>query len=254
MDPTCIFEGTDLPERRLPEVDGSSTTMSTLLQVAYAGVLAGIVVGLLIALRSADGPAVANAVGAIVVALLPALVEVAFGVAGLAVAFTPALSLVLAVAGLLHVVGMLGWYDTVSWWDHLTHTVSAAIVAAVVHASLHTIDAGIPGVELSAGYVAAFTLLFVLAAGVCWELVELYAREVGERVGAPPVLEHYGLRDTALDLVFNAIGAVLVIGADVRTLGTVTEHSAPIANLVLTASVGVVFAGSVVLGVVLERS
>lgn len=228
--------------------------MTTFVQVAYAVVLIGVVAGLLVGVRTNNQPAVANAVGAVVVSLLPALVEVGFGAAGLDVAFAPALSLVLAVAGFLHVVGMLGWYDTVSWWDHLTHTVSAAILAAVVHASLHTVDVGVPGVELSAAYVAAFTLLFVLAAGVLWELLELYAREVGERVGATPVLEHYGLRDTALDLVFNAVGAVSVIVVDVRTLGTVTEHSAPIANLVLAASVGFVFAGTVALGVLLDGS
>lgn len=174
------------------------------------------------------------------------------GAAGFEVSFAPALSLALAVAGLLHVVGMLGWYDTVSWWDHLTHTVSAAILAAVVHATLHTVDAQVSGVEFSAAYVAGFTLLFVLAAGVLWELLELYAREVGERVGARPVLEHYGLRDTALDLVFIALGAALAIAADVRTLGTETEHSARIANLVLVASVVFVFAGTVLLGVVLD--
>lgn len=228
--------------------------MTALLQVAYAGALVGIVVGLLLAIRTDNGPAVANAVAAVVVALLPAIVEVGFGAAGLDVSFAPALSLALAVTGLLHVVGMLGWYDTVWWWDHLTHTVSAAIMAAVVHAALYTIDAGVPGVALSRAYVATFTLLFVLAAGVLWELLELYAREVGERVDAPPVLEHYGLRDTAVDLVFNAVGAVLVIAADVRTVGTVTEHSAPIANLVLAASVGFVFAGTVVLGVLLDGS
>lgn len=227
--------------------------MSTLVQVAYAAVLVGIVVGLLIALRTGNGPAVANAVGAVVIALLPAFVEVAFMAAGLDVSFAPVLSPALAVAGLLHVVGMLGLYDTVAWWDHLTHTVSAAIVAAVVQASLYTVDAGVPGATFSRAYVATFTLLFVLAAGVLWEFIELYAREVGERIGAPPVLEHYGLRDTALDLVFNAVGAILVISLDVRTLGTVTEHSATIANLALAASVALVFAGTVVLGIVLEK-
>lgn len=88
--------------------------MITLVQVAYAGVLVGIVVGLLTALRTGNEPAVANAVGAIVVALLPALVEVAFGAVALDVSFAPALSLALAIAGFLHVVGMLGWYNTVT--------------------------------------------------------------------------------------------------------------------------------------------
>jgi hypothetical protein len=72
---------------------------------------------------------------------------------------------------------------------------------------------------------------------VLWEFLELAARVVGDRVGASPVLEVYGLRDTALDLVFNAVGAVPVVALDVRTLGTVTPRSPLIANLVLTAAV-----------------
>lgn len=227
--------------------------MVTLLQIAYVGLLAGIVTGLLIGVYTGNGPAVANAASAIVVALLPSLVETGFGVAGLDVAFATGLSVALAVAGLLRVVGMLGWYDTVSWWDHLTHSVSSAVLAAIVLASLHSVDARASGVKLSEAYIIAFTLLFVLAAGVFWELIELYAREIGDRVGAPPVLEHYGLRDTALDMFFNAVGAVLAIAVDVRTLGAVTEHSARVANLVLAASVVFIFCATVALGTVLDR-
>lgn len=226
--------------------------MVTLLQIAYVASFAGIVAGLLVGVRADNGPAVANAVGAIFVALLPSILEVGFGAAGFDVAFATGLSLALAVAGFLHVIGMLGWYDTVPWWDHLTHTVSAAVLAAIVHASLHTVDTRAPGVDVSEAYAVAFTLLFVLAAGVFWELIELYARELGDRVGAPPVLEYYGLRDTALDLVFNVVGAVLVVAIDVRTLGTATRQSARLANLGLAASVVLVVGGSVALGIVLE--
>lgn len=227
--------------------------LETLIQFAYAGSLGSIAVGVVVGLRTDNSPAALNAVGAFIVALLPALVEHGLGMMGLQVAFVPSLSLSLGVAGLLHVVGMLGWYDTVTWWDHLTHTVSAAILAAVVHASLHTVDARVPGAALSEAYIAAFTLLFVLAAGVLWELLELYAHEIGEHVGAAPVLAHYGLRDTALDLVFNAVGAVLVIAIDIRSLGTPTEQSALIANLVLAASVAFIFCGTIALGIVLGK-
>lgn len=137
-------------------------------------------------MHTGNGPAVANAAGAIIVALMPDILEVGFGATGIDVAFATRLSLALAVAGLLHVIGMIEWYDTVSWWDHLTHTVSAAVLAAIVHASLHTVDAQVPGLELSEAYTVAFTLLFVLAAGVLWELIELFARKIGDRVGPRP--------------------------------------------------------------------
>lgn len=229
--------------------------MTVLVQVAYVGVLGGIGGGLLVGYRTDNRPAVVNALASLIVALLPAIVERGLAyAAGLEVAFAPVLSLALAVAGLLHVAGMLGWYDTVSWWDHLTHTVSAAIMAAVVYASLHTIEANLAGVDLSWWYIVAFTLLFTMAAGVVWEFLELAAREVGERVGAPPVLEHYGLRDTVLDVAFNALGALGAIALDVRTLGAASEQSAVLAATVLSVTVVGLFGGTLALGLALEAA
>ncbi|QLD89571.1 hypothetical protein HWV07_11220 [Natronomonas salina] len=66
------------------------------------------------------------------------------------------------------------------------------------------------------------------------------------------MLEYYGLLDTALDLFFNTVCALLIITADVRMLASVTEQTARIANLALAASVVFIFGSTIVLGVVLD--
>ncbi|MFD1568126.1 hypothetical protein ACFSAU_11535, partial [Halolamina litorea] len=119
-----------------------------------------------------------------------------------------------AVAGFLHSLGMLGRYESVWWWDHLTHTLSAALLAALLYASLLVVA---PGVAVVGTVVVTLTL------GVVWEIGELLAREVASRYDIEPVLVHYGRRDTALDLVFDAVGTVLVVALDLRLFVPIVE-------------------------------
>lgn len=222
--------------------------MSVFYQIAYVVLLAGISVILIVARKTDNFPAVVNGVVSLALALSPIAVE--FGLAigmGVDMTFGQALPLWLALAGFLHMLGMLGWYDSVWWWDHLTHMVSAGLVAALVFAGLHTLVRHSPDVQLSVAYIAVFTLLFTLGVGVLWEFVELVAREVGERIDQSPVLHHYGLRDTALDLLFNCIGALLVVALDIRTFVPVTEQRPELVELVLVASVIGLVGGSIVL-------
>jgi len=74
----------------------------------------------------------------------------------------------------------------------------------------------VAGLDASFGGLAVLTVVLTLAAGVFWELIELIARDVGRRYDVEPVLVHYGRRDTTLDLVFDVVGALLVVGFDVR--------------------------------------
>jgi hypothetical protein len=59
--------------------------------------------------------------------------------------------------------------------------------------------------------------------GLLWELLELVLRELGDRHGIEPVLIHYGWRDTALDIVFDVVGVVLVLAVDLRLFVPVFE-------------------------------
>jgi uncharacterized membrane protein YjdF len=58
--------------------------------------------------------------------------------------------------------------------------------------------------------VFVFLLLFVLAYGVLWEILEFAIALATEELGTATVLTQYGLADTLMDLLFNTIGAVVV--------------------------------------------
>lgn len=222
--------------------------MSAFYQVTYVVLLAGISATLLVGRKTDNFAAVINGVASLALAVSPPAVEFGLKVGmGVDVTFGQALPLWLGGAGFLHMLGMLGWYDSVWWWDHLTHTVSAGLVAALTFAGLHMLVRHSPDVQLSTTYIAVFTVLFTLGAGVLWEFVELLAREVGERIDHPPVLHHYGLRDTALDLLFNCVGALLVVVLDIRTFVPVAEQQPELVEPLLFASVIGIVGGSLVL-------
>lgn len=212
-----------------------ATTLVTLLQAGILAVLA-------LAVRRGNVAAAVNALGAFVLAVLPT----ALAWLGRPVVLGPELPLWLAAAGLVHSVGMLGPYDSVWWWDHLTHTLSAALVAALVYAAALAV---LPAFGLSAdpGTVAGVTVALTVGAGLFWELLEILARTVGERYDVEPVLVHYGWRDTAADLVFDAVGAVLVVALDVRAFLGLAERL-PGASRVFLLVGGAVLAGSLVAG------
>jgi hypothetical protein len=225
--------------------------MTDVLQLVFVAFLAGILGTTVFGALSRDLQSVVNGIASLVAAATPTLVELAIAsVGGADVAFGPELSSWIAVAGFLHMLGMLGWYDTVWWWDHLTHTVSAALVAALVYASLQS-RYGL-GAQVTDAYAAVFTVLFTLGAGVVWEFVELAARELGEYVDRSPVLEYYGLRDTVLDMAFNGVGAVAVVAFDVRAFVPIVDQVPRLADAVVVGSTVLLFVGALCLGVALE--
>lgn len=172
---------------------------------------AGLVLAVLEGLRRRNVPAVVNGLVALGAALLPATLRAVGDVL-----VVPELSLWIAGAGLVHVVGMLGLYDTVWWWDHLAHAVSAALVTALTYAAVLTVAANPPIGPLGPSGVVLVTLGLVLAVAVLWELVEELARHVAERYEMGPLLVIYGPYDWLFDLAFNLVGAGLVLLMDLR--------------------------------------
>jgi len=124
------------------------------------------------------------------------------------------LPLLIGVAGLLHMLGMVGWYDTIWWWDHVTHTVSAALIATIVYAWLLVVGLDSPTTVPVDPKLA--TVGLTLLAGVVWELVEWALRLLSRRLGIERLVKHYGRYDTPLDILFDVVGAVLVVAADIR--------------------------------------
>ena len=228
--------------------------MSVLIRGVFWLALVGIGSAALAGLLTRNLSVVVNGVASVAASFTPRFVEYWFSLGfGGDVAFAPELPAWIAVAGFLHMLGMLGWYDSVSWWDHVTHTVSAALVAALVYTGVHTYDSHALGSQLSDVYVAVFTVLFTLAVGVFWEFIELAARELGEYVGEPPILEYYGLRDTILDTAFNGVGAVAVVALDVRVSVTVTDRLPRIIGRSILWGTVLLLFGTVALGTLLAR-
>jgi hypothetical protein len=169
-----------------------------LLQTALVGLLG-------YAALTVDPGLFTNVAMSLVVAFLPDLLDWRHGHR-----LRPVLALWIAVAAFLHALGALGPYETVPWYDHVTHTLSATLVAGVGFAVVVAIDREHDGVQIPARLRAVFILLFVLAFGVLWEIAEFASGGLAALVGGEPALAQYGLEDIVLDLVFNTAGAVVV--------------------------------------------
>lgn len=172
--------------------------ISRLLQVAI-GVL------LIVGLVTGNLGIVVNGVVALGVTFLPAVLERDYS---LPLDSTHTLWLTLAV--FLHTLGMTGLYREVWWWDHVTHTLSATVVAAAGYAAVSALDRYSDSVRFTDRFLFVFIVLFTVGLGVFWEVLEFVARELADLVGADPVLVQYGLEDTIVDLVFDMVGAVLL--------------------------------------------
>jgi hypothetical protein len=207
-----------------------------LLQLATVGLF-------VVAVRRGNTAAAINAIGGIAIALVS--VAAVPDVVARSDWLAWALPIWVATAVFLHELGMLGWYESTWWWDHLTHTVSAALVAALVYATVPVALPELIAVEPSPGVTVTVTLAFTFAIGVFWELLELVARDVGDRFDVDPVLVIYGWRDTAFDLAFDVVGAVLVVGVDLRVFRPLVARAPAVATMVALGSAAVVVSGSV---------
>lgn len=224
--------------------------MERLLFLGVFTCLAGIAVIFYTAVRQRNVPAVVNTGVSFLLVFIPVLVDVlAYWFYGIRVGLTPELPLWIAVTGLFHSYGMLGPYDEISWWDHLTHTLSAALVAALLYAG---VIVALESAPVSAGnsLIWATVVLVTLLSGVFWELIELLARDFGKKFDLPPVLEHYGRRDTVLDLFFDVVGALLVLVTDLRLFVPMAEVSPETTVAALVVVLGGLVVGSLVMSLI----
>jgi hypothetical protein len=169
---------------------------------------------------------VVNAAVALGVAQLPPVLERDYDVP-----LDPALTLWITAAVFLHALGVVGlpgseqsFYSTVWWWDHLTHALSSSVVAAVGYTAVRALDTHSPRIHFPDRFVFVFILLFVIAFGVLWEVLEFTLSEAAAVIGNGSVLTQYGLDDTLLDLVFNTIGAIIVATWGAAHLNDVSTH------------------------------
>lgn len=179
--------------------DDQEHVLTRLLQVVLVGLFAyGLVRG--------SASVAVNAAGALLVSALPALLR---REVGLRLDF--GLVLWLTVAVLLHAIGILGPYRNVWWYDHVTHALSASVVAGVGYAVARSIDVHSDSVSLPEPFFSAFLFLVVVAFAVVWEVVEFAVTTVSEMLGMNSVLVVFGPADIVTDIVFTALGGLLIV-------------------------------------------
>ena len=154
---------------------------------------------------------VVNAAVALGVTYLPAILERDYNIP-----MDAGLTLWITLAVFFHALGTVGlpggtsFYRSVWWWDHLTHTLSSSVVAAAGYATVRAIDEHTESVYLPGRFVFVFILLFVVAFGVFWEVIEFALGGIGSLMGGMSILTQYGLSDTMLDLLFDLLGGLIV--------------------------------------------
>ncbi|SDR05263.1 hypothetical protein [Natronobacterium texcoconense] len=167
-------------------------------------------------------PVITNAILALVITFIPAVLNRDFNIT-----VEPGLALWVTSAVFLHAIGTAGLYDAIATWDHLTHTLSATVVAAAGYATLQALHIHGESIHLPRWAMFAFTLVFILAMGVIWEILEFFVDQGALVLGIDPVLAQHGIDDTIVDMMFNVLGAIIV-----ATWGTVylTEFSDSLAT------------------------
>ncbi|OVE82881.1 hypothetical protein [Natronolimnobius baerhuensis] len=167
-------------------------------------------------------PVTTNAALALVITLVPAVLERDYQIS-----IEPGLALWVTAAVFFHALGTAGLYDAIGPYDHLTHTLSATVVAATGYAAIRAVHLHSESVHLPRWALFSFTLVFILAMGVIWEIFEFFVDQGALMLGLEPILAQHGIDDTVVDMLFNTLGAILV-----ATWGTVylTEVSEGLAT------------------------
>lgn len=155
---------------------------------------------------------IVNTTASLVVVQLPAILERNYDVT-----MDPQLVLWITAAAFLHGIGIVGipgvsqsFYTNIWWWDHLTHSLSASVVAAAGYATVRAVDLHSEEVSIPGKYMGVVLLIFVLAFGVLWELLEFAIGVTADLMETRGILTQYGIEDTLKDLTFNSIGGVIV--------------------------------------------
>ncbi|ELY82084.1 hypothetical protein [Natrinema pallidum] len=172
----------------------------------------GLIGMLFVGIERGNGGIVLNTAVALAVTQLPPLLERDYEIP-----MDPRLTLWITTAVFLHAFGTVGLpgatktlYSQVWWWDHMTHALSASLVAGAGYATVRALHEHADGIHFPQRFVAVFILLFVLAFGVLWEILEFAIALSAQALGIRAVLTQYGLADTMLDFVFNSIGGLIV--------------------------------------------
>ncbi len=126
------------------------------------------------------------------------------------ISLDPSLALWITLAVFLHTLGTVSFYETVARWDNLTHALSASVIAAAGYVVIRAIDIYTDDLYIPPRFMFVFILLFVLAAGVIWEILEFLTDEMVAKFEMDAFLTQHGIDDTMRDMFFDLLGALVV--------------------------------------------
>ena len=159
-----------------------------------------------------------NAAIALAIMELPALLERDYDLP-----IDTGLTLWIVIPVFLHAIGSAGLYDVFGLWDNLTHALSSSLVAAAGYATVRAVDVHSDDVYLPPKFMAVYILVFTLAFGVFWELLEFGLDGLASLSGTDSVLAQVSLANTMSDLVFDTVGGLLVAVWGATHLGRVSN-------------------------------
>jgi uncharacterized membrane protein YjdF len=129
------------------------------------------------------------------------------------------INFLIVLALFLHVVGgYSGFYDKLPGWDHLTHAMSASLVATLGFVVVVALDKYVDSIFLPPLFLAFFIVMFAMSVGVVWELME-YA--IDQLTGS---MLQYSLNDSMIDLLFDSFGGLMVAIAGTYYLRHTTQE------------------------------
>lgn len=126
------------------------------------------------------------------------------------ISLDPSLALWITLAVFLHTLGTVSFYETVARWDNLTHALSASVIAAAGYVVIRAIDIYTDELYIPPKFMFVFILLFILAAGVIWEILEFLTDEMVAKFEMDAFLTQHGIDDTMRDMFFDLLGALVV--------------------------------------------
>lgn len=178
----------------------SDEKQKTAIRIMQAGIVAMFIVGVF----RKDLSTTVNAGTGLALTFIPYVITRKYNIR-----HDTGLVLWITMAIFLHTIGTFALYDNVDKWDHLTHALSASVVAAAGYTLIRAIDIYVDEIYIPPRELFILILIFVLAMGVVWEIIEFLSDEYTSWMGYDAILAQHGIGDTMVDLVFDLLGAVI---------------------------------------------
>ena len=89
-------------------------------------------------------------------------------------------------------------------YDHLTHALSASVIAAIGYLLFTSIDRYSESIHFPRRFLSTLVLFFVMASGMVWEMME-FAVDLTFHIEMQGSID-----DTVMDMIFNLMGGGIV--------------------------------------------